>query len=344
MLKKLVLIGLVVAGVLNAESSFALENRAVRNIYKAQCKAVGGEVNGFCMCSEKVEILALAVEAVEVAVTTQKLDKSSLGIINPFTQSCPNSELDLKASYARLKQMVDVSSKYTKNAQLLEEIHALEEAGLLEPGAFSQYLSRGKFRDQIKAKVTTMKTKQDMLLKSMTGKGLIEIGKERTKMKALAYFQELTEIDIAQAKMLTTSVRQAVTDCVENSSKKSLGSTLYTMGKGAVKKGAKNLGKAFIAGVISAAAFETASYLIGYDITRFDPFEIAFGVTQMGDATISGHITRTPSALYQQEYKSSFELGLYKDYVDAFSGKVALMSMIAEARSNGDSYVHFLDY
>lgn len=335
---------LIVAMVLSTPSMAHARNQKVRDIYKAQCSAVGGEVNGFCMCSEKLGALAVAAEVVNIAVTTKKLDKESFGIINPFIQSCGDHEVDLKKSSERLEQMLTISQEYAKNEVLLEEMRALDEAGLLDPATFSQYLSNTKFRDTVKAKLTDMKAKQDLLIKAGAGKTLLAIGKDKSKAHAIAMLQELTSIDIAQAKMLSQSVRDAVIHSVEKSSEKTIKATVLALGESAVKKGAKALGRGFIAAVISTAAFEGLSYITGVDLTGFDPFEIAFGVTAVADGTISGAITREPSLLYYPEYKGSFDLGLYSGYADSFTGKVALMSMIAEARSNNDSYVHFLDY
>ncbi len=327
------------------ETAVEVKNHSVRDLYKAQCEDVGGSVNGFCMCTEKLNVLALATTAVEIAVTTKKIDKNVFGIINPFMQSCDGKTIDKAVSFERLSHMHKISYSYlASNKELEEEIIALDEAGLLDPNTFSSYLTKGSFRDKVKAKINSMKAKQDKMLKLTSGQGLLAIGRQEVKANAIKMVQNLTDIDIAQAKQLSTAVKKAVTDCVENAGEKTIKSTLVGMGTKAVKSGARALGKGFIAAVISSAAFEGISYMIGYDITKFDPFEIAFGVSVVADATISGHITEKVSAIYTEQYASSFELGLMDKYASTFSGRVALTSMIVEARSNGDSYVHFLDY
>lgn len=342
---KLVLLALtIVLGF--APTSFASNsgNRAVREIYKDQCAEAGGVVNGFCMCTEKLGLLAMSAEIVQVAVTTKKVDKDSLGVINPFVKNCAGKPVDYDNSLKRLTQMHAISSKYVKDEKILEEIRALDEAGLLSPDKFSQYLSNSKFRDQIKAKIATMKTRHSALMQAGAGKTLLMIGKERTKAHAIGVLQELTTIDIEQAKVLSKSVRESVTQSVEKAGTKSIGATLLGLGESAVKKGAKALGKGFVAAVITSTALEAISWTIGFDVTGFDPFEIAFGVTPVADGTISGAITNNVSTIYLADYSRSLHLGYLPDYVDTFTGKVALMAMIAEARSNGDSYVHFLDY
>lgn len=320
-------------------------HQAVRDIYKAQCSAVGGSVNGFCMCTEQLNLLSLAGTAVEIAVTTKKLDKSISGIINPFVQSCSEKPIDQKAAQERLVKMHQISLSYVQNNEhLFEEIVTLDEAGLLDPNSFSMYLSNGKFRDKIKAKLATFRKRQDLLLKTGAARTLLTVSKEKTKASAIKLVQELTDIDIAQAKSLSTAVKNAVIQCVNNAGEKSIRSTLVGMGTTALKKSAKALGKGLIAAVISSAAFETVSYMTGYDITKYDPFEVAFGVSAVADGTISGHITQNISEIYNPTYAAAFEMGLAKKYAATFSSRVALVAMIAEARSNGDSYVHFLDY
>lgn len=344
-MKVLMFLSLVVSVMMGSVHAEAAQNTAVRELYKAQCEAVGGSVNGFCMCTEKLNVLALAATTVEIAVTTRKMDKSAVGIINPFTTACEGKTLDKVSAYERLSQMHKISFNYlSQNQELREEIVTLDEAGLLDPDTFSSYLTKGSFREKIKAKLKAMKVKQDKMLKLTSGQGILALGKEQTKASAIKIVQQYTDIDIAQAKSLSIAVKNAVTECVEKAGEKSIKSTLVGMGTGAVTKGAKALGKGFVAAVISAAAFETLSYLTGYDLTKFDPFEIAFGVTAVADGTISGHITEKVSEIYNPTYASSFELGLLNNYAATFTGRVALVSMIAEARANGDSYVHFLDY
>lgn len=344
-MKAWLLFSLIISVLASALPASAQSHRSVREIYRAQCEDVGGSVNGFCMCTEQINLLSLAGDAVEIAVTTRKLDKSVIGIINPFSQSCTDKALDRKIANERLKQMHEISYGYLQNnEQLHEEIVTLDEAGLLDPNAFSMYLSKGKFRDRIRAKISELRKRHDLLMQSGAGHTVLAISRQKTRASAIKFVQEMTNIDIAQAKALSSAVKQAVVQCVENAGQKSISATLVGMGSNALKKSARAMGKGFIAAVITSAAFETASHILGFDVTKYDPFEIAFGVTAMGDGTVSGYITNNVSSIYDPTYAGSFELGLLNNYSSTFSARVALVAMIAEARANGDSYVHFLDY
>lgn len=314
----------------------------VLNLYQKQCDVAGGNVNGFCMCEEKKDLVELTATVISVVRDIKKLDPKMFKIINPFVTSCNDRPIDLDASFQRLREIYKILLQYAANEKVQEELFVMDELNLFNPNAFSQYMTNGEFKKKVLEDLNKLKTTQATLLQ----KGVFGTVKERAqaqaRMVAVTGLEEFTGINIDKANLVTKNVSQLVSQFTLKTSQKSIVLAIKEMGTDFVTGSLKSLGKGFVAGVIMTASLEALSYTTGYDLTAYDPFNVIFGVTQMGDGTISeslnSHITNT---LYP-EYQNSLDIGFYTN-PENFSSKMIHMALVAESRSKGQSVFGFLN-
>lgn len=283
----------------------------------------------------------LASNVISAAKDISKLNQKAFSIINPFTTTCDGSTIDSKAALQRLYQIHQTTLNAAKNELVQEELFVLDELGLFDPEAFSKYMSNAKFKQATQAKIQKMKTLQkDLVTKGVKGT-VRTMAQEKSKMLAIAAIDDFTGFNIAQTRLLATQVNTFLKDNFEKTSSQSVAGTIKKMGTDFLKTSAKSLGKGFVVGVIFTVGLESVSYLTGYDLTAFDPFQV-FYATPMGDGTISGNITSKISLVLYPDYSQSLEAGFYTN-ADIFSGKLVLMAMIAESRAKDKSMFSFLD-
>ncbi len=314
----------------------------VRNLYQQQCVEAGGNVNGFCMCEDKKDILELTVSTISVVRDIKKLDKKMFKIINPFVESCTEQPIDLNSSFQRLTQMHQVLLTYAANEKIKQELFVMDELDLFNPNAFSQYMTNGQFKNKVLKKIQTIKKTQATILE----KGIFATAKDRAqaqvRMVAMAGFEEFTGINISKANLVTQNVSNLISQFTAKTTQKTVAMALKEMSTDLVAGSLKSLGKGFVAGVIMTASLEALTYATGFDFTAYDPFNEIFGVTQMGDGTISGNLNNHISYTLHPEFQTSLDAGFSTD-PENFSSKMIHMALIAESRAKGQSVFGFLD-
>lgn len=316
-------------------------NASARALYKQQCSDVGGIVNGYCMCEERKDLLVMASAVIAVTKDLSKLSQEAFTIINPFTKSCTGKPVDATTALKRLYKIHEATLASAKNETVKEELFLLDELGLFEPDLFAKYMSNANFKATMKAQIKKMKLAQQSLVNKGVSGAVRTITQDKAKLIALGALDEFTGHSIAQGHLITTQVRNLIQNTFHQTTAQTLSGKIKQMGTKFATTTAKSLGKGFVAGLIITAGLESVSYLTGYDLTAFDPFQV-FAATPAGDGTISGNITKNVSLALHPEFSTSLEAGFYTN-PDVFSRKLVIMAMIAEVRAKDKSMFSFLE-
>ncbi len=313
---------------------------SARALYKQQCEDVGGSVNGFCMCQDQQDLIALAATVVSIAKDISKVKQDAFQIINPFTQSCNNKTIDLKTSLQRLEKIHKTTIAAVKSTELHEKIILMDELDLFHPDAFSQFMTNGKFQKNFLNKIKKVRSTQQNIVKSGIAGTARNMAQEKAKLLAVAGIEEFTVINIKNTLNISNQVKTFITATMQANTSQSLTGSLKEIGTDFLKKGAKSLGKGFVAGLIMTAGLETISYVTGIDVTGFDPFQV-FLPTPAGDGTISGNLNTKVSLTLYPEFQNSLDMGFYTN-PDHFSAKLVLMAMVTESLSQEKSMFSFI--